>query len=136
MITSALILMLGGALGAVARYQTTRIIARIHPSARFPLATLLINLTGSALLGALLGLLSSSPAELTQTPLYLLFGAGFCGAFTTFSTFAVETRALLHHTNSQKSAAAAYLILTITGCLALFILCFTVAVTLSSPNYP
>ena len=74
MITSALILMLGGALGAVARYQTTRIIARIHPSARFPLATLLINLTGSALLGALLGLLSSSPAELTQTPLYLLYG--------------------------------------------------------------
>jgi fluoride exporter len=61
--------------------------------ARFPLATFLINVGGSFLLGFLGGLLATRALPHADS-LRLALGVGFCGGFTTFSTFEYETHAL------------------------------------------
>ena len=80
---------LGGALGAGLRYTVLR---GLPPGAEgFPLATLLANVVGAALLGALVTLpLRVLPARSRWRP---LVGAGFCGGLTTFSTLMVEVAA-------------------------------------------
>lgn len=77
-----LMVLIGGSIGAVCRYAVSIQMKRII-STEFPLATFLINLTGSFFLGMLL---ASDPGSLTK----LLLGTGFLGGFTTFSTFQVE----------------------------------------------
>jgi CrcB protein len=77
-----LMVFIGGSIGAVCRYAISIQMKRII-STEFPLATFLINLTGSFLLGMLL---ASEPGGLMR----LLLGTGFLGGFTTFSTFQVE----------------------------------------------
>ncbi|WP_090832021.1 MULTISPECIES: CrcB family protein [unclassified Bacillus (in: firmicutes)] len=73
---------IGGFLGAVSRFTLSSYVKKKKPSA-FPVGTLLINLLGSFLLGILVGIR-------TEGLLYSLFGIGFMGAFTTFSTFQLE----------------------------------------------
>lgn len=82
----------GGALGTVARYLLTLFI-QARAGADFPLGTLLINITGSVLLGFFMryGLESA-----TASPeMRLLLTTGFCGGYTTFSTFSYETARLI-----------------------------------------
>lgn len=79
---------LGGALGAVCRYGTGRMIAARY-AGPFPLGTLLINLSGSLILGCLLGAGFGGGAD-PYDPIYLLCGPGFLGGFTTFSTLNVQ----------------------------------------------
>ncbi|HEY0607160.1 MAG TPA: fluoride efflux transporter CrcB [Herpetosiphonaceae bacterium] len=86
---SYLLLALGGALGALCRYHGGRIIHR-RIATTFPLGTFAINLSGSFLLGLLAGLLALHP-DWPGGSLNLVFGIGFCGAYTTFSSFAFET---------------------------------------------
>lgn len=82
-----LALSLGGALGAITRYFLSQSLADWGTS--FPYPTLLINYVGCLILGFFftmtLDYLTISPALRTG------FGTGFVGAFTTFSTFSVET---------------------------------------------
>lgn len=59
-----------------------------------PAGTLAINLAGCAVLGAVAALAAAKPG-LMPTELRLAIAVGFCGAFTTFSTFGVETLAML-----------------------------------------
>jgi CrcB protein len=75
------------AIGAPARYLLDRSVARRNRSA-FPWGTLLINVSGSFLLGLLVGL--GAHHGLSKTAVTVI-GTGFCGAYTTFSTFSVET---------------------------------------------
>lgn len=72
-------------MGANARYWLGLWLAQ-QISTRFPLPTFLINVTGSFLLGILAGYTQNRP----NPSLSLLFGVGFCGSFTTFSTFSLE----------------------------------------------
>jgi fluoride exporter len=84
-------LALGSALGGLARYLISGAVQR--PDATFPTGTLLVNIVGSFILGALARYAAMTP---TFSPeLRLFIGAGFCGGFTTFSTFSVETIELL-----------------------------------------
>ncbi len=97
---------LGGALGAVARYAVSLLIARFW-SFDFPLATFLINVTGSFILG----FFATLAAERTALdPLWRLFVAtGFVGAYTTFSTFEYETQRL------TESGALALAVANVAG---------------------
>ena len=80
------LLSVGGALGTNARYWLSVAIAAQRWTQEFPLGTLLVNVSGSLVLGVVFLLTRERfPAW------YLLLGVGFCGGYTTFSTFAVET---------------------------------------------
>jgi CrcB protein len=104
---------LGGAVGAVARHGLA--VAVPHRAGEFPWATLVTNLAGCVLIGALMVLLT----ETTAPPHRLVrpfLGVGVLGGFTTFSTYAVEVQQLLE--TGHPWVAAAYLTGTVTGALA------------------
>lgn len=84
---TALLVVLAGSLGAATRFVVDGEARHRWPSS-FPWATALINVTGSALLGVVLGLVQSQGAP---DALRLVVGVGFCGGYTTFSTASVET---------------------------------------------
>jgi len=100
---------LGGAAGSVAR----ALLALSLP-ARFPWATLLVNVLGSLLVGWLMARLGPIEGG-TAASLRSLLIAGFCGGFTTFSTFSWQT--LEQMQKGQWSAAAANVLLSVAICL-------------------
>ena len=83
----------GGSLGALARYGVSLAVARMWER-EFPLATLLINVSGSFILG-LFSTWAAGRAGLDPA-WRLLVATGFVGAYTTFSTFEYETERLTH----------------------------------------
>ncbi len=89
-----LLIMLGGALGSYLRYGVGKWIGSQPWSQGFPWGTIVINVSGSFILGmvAVLVLERLSPE---YEGWYLLLGTGFCGGFTTFSTFEWETYKLV-----------------------------------------
>lgn len=78
----------GGAAGAACRHAVG-LLARAYLPPTFPYGTLFVNVAGSLLLGVLVGV-AGTAARLPPL-LFALVGVGFCGAFTTFSTFATDT---------------------------------------------
>lgn len=88
----------GGALGASARYGVS--LALINYAARFPFATLIVNILGSFLLGLLV---AYSQHHAVNEGWRLLLGVGLLGAFTTFSTFSVEVVALINQNELPKA---------------------------------
>lgn len=80
---SVLLVMFGAAVGAPSRWALDRFV-QSRTTSLFPWGTLLVNVLGCAILGVLVGA-SAAPDVL------LFVGTGFCGGFTTFSTFAYET---------------------------------------------
>lgn len=105
---------LAGALGALLRYETGVVGSYIW-GADYPLFTFLMNMAGS--FG--LGLLTAWTARHPSLPGWLqpVIGTGMIGAFTTFSTFSVETIALLRE--GSFGTAALYVVLSIWGGLAM-----------------
>ena len=88
---SVVLVVLGAAVGAPARYLTDLAVQSRHDSVR-PWGTFVVNVVGSVVLGVV-----ASAVALRDAPTWLmtLVGAGFCGALTTFSTFGFETVRLL-----------------------------------------
>ena len=82
----------GGFLGSMARYWLAGVVQRWNGT-DFPAGTLAVNILGSFILGAVLAL--SFDRDLISPNARLFLGAGFCGGFTTMSTFSYETLALL-----------------------------------------
>ena len=97
----------GGFLGTLLRYAVTLL---IKPG-MFPAATFLVNVTGSFILGLVLGYtLKFNPGE---SNLKLFLATGFCGGFTTFSTFSYENVSLL------KAGSYSYFFLYVAGSLVI-----------------
>ncbi|HBE72782.1 MAG TPA: fluoride efflux transporter CrcB [candidate division Zixibacteria bacterium] len=82
-----LLIAAGGMAGTLARYGLSRLVLR-HVNDVFPWGTLAVNLSGSLLIGALYELFDRA---LVPPHLRSLAAIGFLGAFTTFSTFSLET---------------------------------------------
>lgn len=109
-----LIVAAGGGLGAVARYLTGLMMRSFFPIQRLPYATLTVNLTGSFGLGIFFALLFEGvQGSLSAEVPFLFFAVGFFGAFTTFSTFSVDTVNL--YLNDRKVASIGYVLLTAAG---------------------
>jgi CrcB protein len=92
--SKALMLMLGGAIGTYARYALGKWFGGLPWAQDFPYGTFVVNVSGSFILGmaAVIILERVSPAHQDW---YLLIGTGFCGGYTTFSTFEWETFKLI-----------------------------------------
>jgi fluoride exporter len=105
--------MLGGALGSAARFLVASRVSQSWPDA-FPWGTLTVNLSGSFLLGLLVPLILRG--DLISPTTGLALTVGLLGGFTTFSSFSVETVALLQ--NGAVGAALANVSLSVLGCLA------------------
>lgn len=88
---NALLVVLGAMVGAPLRYLIDVFVQSRHRSA-FPWGTFAVNVTGSLLLGLLAGGVAAHGGPAWALT---LVGSGFCGAFTTFSTFGFETVRLL-----------------------------------------
>lgn len=96
---------LGGALGSVAR-----VLVGLALTTRFPWATLLVNVSGSLLIGWLI--IRIGPGEtVSAAALRNLLVAGFCGGYTTFSTFSWQT--LDQMQKGQWAAAGANVLLSV-----------------------
>ena len=92
MIKSLLFIGTGGFLGSISRFLASKYLQNNFPSA-FPIGTFFVNITGCLLIGLIYGF--SERTSLLSPGWKLFLTVGFCGGFTTFSTFANENLALL-----------------------------------------
>ncbi len=99
-----LLIGLGGGVGSILRYLTTVAVNRLWP-ATFPWGTFTVNMAGSFLVGILVGFFGRQLPVNTDVRFLLI--TGFCGGYTTFSTFASENISLLQ--SGQSLTAFAYM---------------------------
>lgn len=104
---------LGAVIGASARYFVSTYVGR-HFSAVFPYGTLFINITGSLILGFFL--IYSTERVLIDPRWRLLVAIGFCGSYTTFSSYSFESFALMEQ--GQWLLAGSNILLSNALCLA------------------
>lgn len=104
---------LGSAVGGVARFALSVLVQqRVGPT--FPVGTLVVNISGSFVLGLVLRYALGTQA---MTPeVRALLTTGFCGGYTTFSTFTYDTMLLLE--DGQTSRAGLYVLLSVGLSLA------------------
>lgn len=100
-----ILVLLGGAVGAPLRYLTDRALQR-RVDAVLPLGTLIVNLTGAALLGFLA---TGVALHTVSASAMALLGTGLCGALTTYSTLSYETVRL------ARDGAGGYALVSITA---------------------
>lgn len=101
----------GGFVGAVSRYG----LGLIPLASGLPLVTLLINLVGSVVIGAVAEAASLTPTALPREAV-LFLKVGLCGGFTTFSTFSLETLELIE--GGQWAVAGGYALASVVLCVA------------------
>ncbi len=112
--TSLLLVMLGGGLGSGLRYGLAAWIDQRHGSS-FPLGILIVNALGSLVIGYLAGLFALEQRWMVSEHARWLLMTGFCGGFTTFSTFSLQTFALLR--DAQWLLAGANILGSVLLCL-------------------
>ncbi|WP_448211601.1 fluoride efflux transporter CrcB [Colwellia sp. MEBiC06753] len=103
----------GGAFGASLRFFISQIILNWLGKG-FPFAVLMVNISGSFIMGYLYGLIEQGIIEVSVSR--TLLGIGFLGAFTTFSTFSLDTVLLIQHGEYVK--AIANILLNVVLCIS------------------
>lgn len=106
---------LGGCLGAITRYLSQQYLKKVLPIRIIPLSVLIINLIGSFALGVLF-----QNQDVLQASWRLFLMTGFLGAFTTFSSFSLDTVFLIEHNEYKR--AFLYVFMSIVGCIFSFFL--------------
>ena len=110
----ALLVALGGAVGSLARYYGTEVVTAIAGAA-FPWGTILVNISGCALIGALAGGSALFPRSLPPSVIREFLVIGVCGGYTTFSSFSLQTFQLLE--TGHAARAGANVVLSVVLCL-------------------
>jgi len=93
MYKGVLIVGLGGFFGSISRYILTQTAHKLFDT-NFPLGTLIINILGCLIIGFLLGIFEKG--NIISPQLWLFLSVGFCGGFTTFSTFSADSVNMLN----------------------------------------
>ena len=105
-----LVIGLGGFVGSIARFLVQKLNLHWH-FLSIPLGTLMVNVLGSLLIAFIMGI--SAKSEFLSPTVRLFLMVGFCGGFTTFSSFSAENLTLMQ--NGQFATVLLY-----TGCSSLF----------------
>ena len=107
-----LIVFTGGGLGSALRYFVGRWVSSYYVQA-FPLATLITNVSACLVLGLIIGF--ADHKQLLSASSRLFWAVGFCGGFSTFSTFSQETLTLFQ--SGQQGQSLVYVAISIVLCL-------------------
>lgn len=110
MLVNCLMVGLGGFTGAIFRYLAGMLPGYYY--FEFPVGTMLINLIGAFCIGFIAG---AMPFDVLSTRQQLLLKTGFCGGFTTFSTFSLETLNLIEQ--GHWFLASSYILLSVMFCV-------------------
>jgi CrcB protein len=105
---------LGGALGSIARFWVSGLVARQFGET-FPYGTLIVNVTGSFIIGLFATLTDTDGRWLVAPSVRAFFMAGICGGYTTFSSFSLQTLNLAR--DGEWARAGANAVLSFTLCL-------------------
>ncbi|NPA67200.1 MAG: fluoride efflux transporter CrcB [Chlorobi bacterium] len=87
MIQNVMLIGAGGFLGSIMRYGSNQVMLKVFQT-QHPIGTFFVNILGSFLIGLILGVFERGGEVSNNWKLFL--AVGFCGGFTTFSSFAVE----------------------------------------------
>lgn len=104
---------LGGGLGSIVRFLLGQWVSGMHPTP-FPWGTLVVNIAACLILGMVMGL--AAHKQIISPPARLFWTVGFCGGFSTFSTFSYE---VLHLIQTGLTAfVVMYIALSVMLCVA------------------
>jgi CrcB protein len=112
-----LLVFLGAGLGGVGRYSIGVLMTRISALTAFPISTFLVNISGSFLMGLIMGYLTARTGLSSGWKLFL--ATGIMGGYTTFSSFSLETAMLIE--NGHIAYALGYVVFSVLlGLVAVF----------------
>ena len=123
-----LIIAAGGALGSVARYWVSGFVAQ-RAGEFFPVGTLVVNITGSFVIGLFATLTDPEGRFLASPGVRQFVMLGICGGYTTFSSFSLQTLNLAR--DGEWLAAGANAVLSLVACLVAVWLGHLLAVTIN-----
>jgi len=110
-----ILIALGGAIGSVGRYYASRLIMLLSGGV-FPFGTMFVNVSGAIVIGFLAALSAPEGRVFVSPQARLFLMTGICGGYTTFSTFSLETVALMG--DGQWIAASLNAVGSVLLCLA------------------
>jgi len=110
-----ILIAIGGAIGSVGRYYASRLIMLLSGGI-FPFGTMFVNVSGSIIIGFVAALSAPESRFFVSPQARLFLMTGICGGYTTFSTFSLETMALIG--DGQLMAASLNAVGSVLLCLA------------------
>jgi len=125
-----LLIAIGGALGSVARYWVSGFVAQ-RVGEVFPFGTLVVNVTGSLLIGFFATLTAPDGRFIAQPALRVFVMYGICGGYTTFSSFSLQTLNLAR--DGEWFGAGANAVLSLVTCLVAVWLGHVLALMINKP---